>query len=53
MVRPLPGRPGVFVCEECGFGYANRGTAQSCEAYCSAHQTCSLEITAKAAYRPE
>ncbi len=53
MVRTLPGRRGIFVCEECGFGYTDRGTAEACEAYCKAHYSCSLEITAKAVYRPE
>lgn len=53
MVGALPGRPGVFVCEECGFGYADLGTAEACEAYCAAHRMCSLEITSKAVYRPD
>lgn len=53
MVRPLPGRPGVFECEECGFGYADRRTAEACEEYCMEHKMCSLEITAKAVHRPE
>lgn len=53
MVRPLDDRSGVLLCEECGFGYADRGTAEACEAYCTAHQSCSMVITAKAVYRPE
>ena len=50
MVRPLQGRPGVFVCEECGLGYADRTIAESCEAYCRSHNSCSIEITARAIY---
>ena len=50
MVRSHPARPEIFVCEECGLGYADRGTAEACEAYCRSHQSCSIEITAKAVY---
>lgn len=54
MVRPLEGRPEILLCEECGLGYADRVTAEACEAYCRTHQSCSLEITAKAVHpRPE
>ena len=53
MVRPLADRHNVFLCEECGFGYADRRTAESCEAYCRAHHSCSMTITANAVYRPE
>ena len=34
-----------FVCEECGFAYAEKALAQKCEEYCKKHQSCSLEIT--------
>ena len=37
-----------FVCEECGFAYAEKALAQKCEEYCKKHQSCSLEITKKA-----
>jgi len=40
----------LYFCEECGFGYADRETAQECEAWCSAHKSCSLEIIKKAVY---
>ncbi len=50
MVRPLQDRPGVFLCEECGLGYADRSSAEACEDYCRSHQSCSIEITAKAIY---
>lgn len=53
MVRPLEGRPGIFLCEECGLGYAEQRTAEACEAYCKSHASCSIEITAKAIYPRE
>ncbi len=53
MVRPLEQTPGVFLCEECGFGYGDERTARECETYCEAHQSCSMEITAKAVYNPD
>ena len=53
MVRSLPGRPNVFLCEECGFGYGDEKMARECEVYCKTHQSCSMTITAKAVYRPE
>lgn len=53
MVRPLETQPAIFLCEECGLGYDNEATARECEAYCRTHQSCSLQITAKAVYRPE
>ncbi len=53
MVRELEGRPGVFLCEECGLGYEEERTAKACEAYCRANASCSMEITAKAVYHPE
>lgn len=53
MVRTLEGRRDVFLCEECDLGYADRATAQACEAYCKTHASCSMEITAKAVYAPQ
>lgn len=54
MVRSLlkDGRA-LYACEECGFGYDSSSIAATCEAYCSANQACSLEITRHAIYRPE
>ncbi len=52
MVRTLEGRPGIFLCEECGLGYASETTAQECEAFCKAHNACSVQITRAAVYRP-
>ena len=34
-----------YICEECGFKYKDRGTAQKCEEFCRKHKSCSLEIT--------
>jgi hypothetical protein len=43
----------VFLCDICGLGYADRGTAQDCEDYCRTHDgSCSAEISAKAVYVP-
>lgn len=50
MVRPLEGRPEIYLCEECGLGYADKATAEACEAYCATHQSCSIEITRKSVY---
>lgn len=53
MVRSSEGPAGpVFVCDECGNGYADEKTAQACEAFCAEHGACSLEITAKAVSHP-
>ena len=43
----------VYYCPVCGYGYADAKTAQECEAYCTTHNSCSLEITAKAIKTPE
>lgn len=54
MVHTEEGPSGrAFVCDECGFGYTDEATAQSCEAYCAEHGACSLEITAKAVSHPD
>jgi hypothetical protein len=42
----------VCLCEVCGFGYADHSTAEACEEYCTANNSCSLEITRKAVYKP-
>jgi hypothetical protein len=34
-----------FACEECGFVYKDKKTAEKCQRYCSKHHACSLEIT--------
>ncbi len=43
----------VFLCETCGFGYNDPETAVRCESFCEKHNSCSVEITRKAVYRPE
>lgn len=35
-------------CEECGFHYADKATAEECEAWCKKHHSCNIEITAHA-----
>jgi C4-type Zn-finger protein len=42
----------VYLCEYCGFGYRDIGTADECEEYCDTHDICSQEITKKAIYKP-
>lgn len=42
----------IFTCGVCGLGYGEEETAKDCEEYCSKHDSCSLEITRKAIYRP-
>jgi rubrerythrin len=43
----------IYVCEICGFRYADKETAEECQKYCSAHNACSLEITSKAIFFPK
>ncbi|KEQ55947.1 hypothetical protein AAA799N04_01627 [Marine Group I thaumarchaeote SCGC AAA799-N04] len=38
----------VFLCEECGLGYKDQGTAEKCEYHCKNYKSCSLEITSNA-----
>jgi hypothetical protein len=42
----------VFQCEICGFGYKDLDTAERCEEYCDINESCSIEITKKAIYKP-
>lgn len=45
MVKEIQkGESRVYQCEECGFGYADRGWAEKCQAWCTEHQSCNLEI---------
>lgn len=37
-------RAGLFVCQECGYGYREREWAEKCEAWCHDHNSCNLEI---------
>jgi rubrerythrin len=43
----------VYVCEICGFGYADETTAKSCESYCKTHESPSPQTTRRAVLRPE
>ncbi|MFQ6076724.1 MAG: hypothetical protein ACE5Z5_11425 [Candidatus Bathyarchaeia archaeon] len=43
----------VYTCEECGFAYTDRETAQQYERWCSTHKNCSPEITKNATHQPE
>ncbi|MCH7940475.1 MAG: hypothetical protein IH842_00660 [Thaumarchaeota archaeon] len=36
------------ICEECGFAYMDKETAQKCEDWCNKHHSCNLEITKSA-----
>ena len=38
----------LFACEVCSFAYADKATADECEAFCKSHGSCSMEITKKA-----
>jgi len=42
----------IFVCEECGFGYAERKYAEMCEGFCRTNGACSMEITKYAVRKP-
>lgn len=33
-----------FQCPACGLRYADKGLAEKCEAFCTEHNACSLEI---------
>jgi hypothetical protein len=43
----------VYYCSVCGYGYANEALAKECEEYCTTHNSCSLQITAKAIRKPD
>lgn len=38
----------LYQCEECGFHYEDREQAEKCQAWCTEHKSCNIEITAKA-----
>jgi hypothetical protein len=42
----------VYYCSVCGYGYASQSLASECEEYCTKHNSCSLQITAKAIRKP-
>lgn len=37
-----------FQCESCGLKYRDKETAEKCEAFCTEHNACSLEIIRQA-----
>ncbi len=39
---------GFYVCGKCKLKYAEEATAEECEAWCSEHHSCNLEIIRKA-----
>jgi hypothetical protein len=43
----------VFYCSFCGYGYGNEALSKECEEYCTANNSCSLRITAKAIRVPK
>ena len=38
----------LYQCPECGLKYRDKEWAEKCEAWCKAHRSCNLEITAHA-----
>lgn len=34
-----------YQCPECGMHYSDEATMKSCQAWCSEHKSCNLEIT--------
>ena len=43
----------VYYCSVCGYGYASESLAKECEEYCTTHNSCSLQITARAIRKPD
>ncbi|HIH19754.1 TPA: hypothetical protein HA244_00625 [Candidatus Micrarchaeota archaeon] len=38
----------LFFCEECSLAYLEKATAEKCQAWCSEHKSCNIEIIANA-----
>ncbi len=34
----------IYQCEECGFRYADKDTAEQCQAWCGKNKSCNLDI---------
>lgn len=34
----------LYACDECGLFYAEKATAEKCEAWCAEHKSCNLDI---------
>lgn len=46
MVKTINDAAGaLYQCEECGFHYADKESADKCEVWCRKHGTCNVEIT--------
>jgi transposase-like protein len=35
----------LYRCDECGFHYRDKATAERCRAWCREHKSCNLDIT--------
>jgi hypothetical protein len=35
----------LYKCPECGLHYADKATAEQCQAWCSQYNSCNLDIT--------
>lgn len=42
----------IYQCEICEMGYSEQETAERCEEYCNTHESCSIDITKNAIYKP-
>lgn len=49
-VEPLQGKS-VYVCDACGLSYWEESIAQACQAYCTMHNACNLDLISKAVKR--
>jgi hypothetical protein len=43
----------MYLCEICGFGYADIDTAERCEQYCYSHKKSSPMLAGRAVYKPK
>ena len=46
--RSLRAGKKLYQCEACGLHYVEKEQAEKCEAWCKEHNSCNLEITARA-----
>jgi len=44
MVKEIKNDDVLYVCGECGYRYKEKSIAEKCEAWCSEHNSCNLEI---------
>lgn len=44
MVKEIKGEARLYQCEECGLKYAEKETAEKCQAWCAEHKSCNLDI---------